>query len=49
MIDDEQMVRKIVRKMLERSGHDVWNQRPEVSKWAKAKLLAGALAARWLG
>ena len=23
LIDDEQMVRKIVRKMLERSGHDV--------------------------
>ena len=29
-------------------GFDVWNQRPEVSKWAKAKLMLGAVARRWM-
>ncbi len=29
---------------IERSGYDVWARRPEVSKWAKGKLLAGAVA-----
>jgi len=28
---------------IERAGYDVWARRPEVSKWEKAKLLAGAV------
>jgi squalene synthase HpnC len=31
---------------IERANYDVWTRRPEVSKWAKAKLLLGA-ATRW--
>jgi squalene synthase HpnC len=31
---------------IERSGYDVWSRRPEVTKYQKAKLLAGALAGR---
>jgi hypothetical protein len=32
----------------ERIGYDVWTRRPEVSKWAKGKLLLGAAARRYL-
>jgi squalene synthase HpnC len=33
---------------VERIDFDVWSRRPEVTKWAKAKLLAGAVARRFL-
>jgi squalene synthase HpnC len=33
---------------IERIGYDVWARRPEVSKWEKLKLLAGAVARRFL-
>jgi squalene synthase HpnC len=33
---------------VERAGYDVWAHRPEVSKWAKGKLLLGAVARGWL-
>jgi squalene synthase HpnC len=33
---------------IERVGYDVWKQRPEVSKWEKLKLLAGAVVRRFL-
>ena len=32
---------------IEKIDYDVWARRPEVSKWAKGKLLLGALARRW--
>jgi squalene synthase HpnC len=35
-------------KAIERIDFDVWARRPEVSKWAKGKLLLGAMARRWL-
>ena len=34
---------------IERIGYDVWARRPEVGKWAKARLLLGAIARRYLG
>jgi squalene synthase HpnC len=34
---------------VERVGYDVWKSRPEVGKWEKAKLLAGAVARRVTG
>jgi phytoene/squalene synthetase len=34
---------------IEHIGYDVWSQRPEVSKWAKARLLFAALASRAWG
>jgi squalene synthase HpnC len=34
---------------IEKIDYDVWARRPEVSKWAKGKLLLGALARRCLG
>jgi squalene synthase HpnC len=34
---------------IERAGYNVWQTRPVLSKWDKARLLAGALARRWLG
>jgi squalene synthase HpnC len=36
-------------RAIERVGYDVWSRRPEVSKFEKAKLLAGAVARRVLG
>jgi squalene synthase HpnC len=38
----------ILRK-IERAGYNVWQTRPVLSKLDKARLLAGALARRWLG
>src|SRR5713101_9284510 len=38
----------ILRK-IERVGYNVWQTRPALSKWDKTRLLAGALARRWLG
>jgi squalene synthase HpnC len=37
----------ILRK-IERVGYNVWQIRPALSKWDKTRLLAGALARRWL-
>jgi squalene synthase HpnC len=37
----------ILRK-IERVGYNVWQTRPALSKWDKTRLLAGALARRWL-
>ncbi|MBX9626833.1 MAG: squalene synthase HpnC [Gemmataceae bacterium] len=34
---------------IERRGYDVWKQRPEVGKWEKVKLLAGAVGRRVTG
>jgi phytoene/squalene synthetase len=34
---------------VERAGYDVLTRRPEVGKAAKARLLAGAVARRWMG
>lgn len=31
-----------------RQNYDVWSRRPEVSKWAKGKLLLGAVVRKWL-
>jgi squalene synthase HpnC len=38
----------ILRK-IEQLGYNVWQTRPELSKWDKARLLARAWAGRWLG
>jgi squalene synthase HpnC len=38
----------ILRK-IERVGYNVWQTRPVLSKWDKARLLAGAIGHRWLG
>jgi squalene synthase HpnC len=38
----------ILRK-IERVGYNVWQTRPVLSKWDKARLLAGALGRKWLG
>ena len=38
----------ILRK-IERVGYNVWQTRPVLSKWDKARLLAVALGRRWLG
>jgi squalene synthase HpnC len=37
----------ILRK-IDRAGYNVWQTRPVLSKWDKARLLAGTLARRWL-
>ena len=37
----------ILRK-IERAGYNVWQTRPVLSKWDKARLLAAALGRRWL-
>src|SRR4051794_19476724 len=34
---------RAILRAVERVGYDVWKARPEVGKWAKAKLLAGAV------
>lgn len=34
---------RAVLRAVERQGYDVWTRRPEVSKWEKVKLLAGAV------
>ncbi len=34
-------------KQIERLDYDVWTRRPEVSKWLKGRLLAGALMKHW--
>src|SRR5262245_352355 len=39
---------RAILKAIERIDYDVWSRRPEVTKWAKAKLLLTALAKRWL-
>lgn len=33
---------------IERQDYDVWSRRPEVSKWAKGKLLLGAVVRKWV-
>jgi squalene synthase HpnC len=38
---------RAILRAIERIGYDVWAQRPEVSKWAKAKLLLGAVVRNW--
>jgi len=40
---------RAILRAVERVGYDVWAQRPEVTKWGKAKLMAGALAGRLVG
>ena len=37
---------RAILQAIERIDYDVWKQRPEVSKWRKARLLLGALASR---
>lgn len=38
---------RAILRAVERVGYDVWTTRPEVTKWEKARLAAGAFA-RWL-
>src|SRR5260370_13519476 len=38
----------ILRK-IERVGYNVWQTRPALNKWAKARLLAAAVGRQWLG
>jgi squalene synthase HpnC len=40
---------RAILRAVERTGYDVWRQRPEVSKWEKGKLLLGALVRSSLG
>ena len=49
-IDVELFIRggEAILRAIEREGYDVWTRRPEVSKWAKAKLLVGAVAKKVL-
>ena len=37
-----------VLRKIERVGYNVWQTRPVLSKWDKARLLAAALGRRWL-
>ena len=48
-IDVELFIRggEAVLTAIERQRYDVWTQRPVVSKWKKAELLARAIAGRW--
>jgi squalene synthase HpnC len=39
---------RAILRAVERLGYDVWKRRPEVSKWEKLKLMAGAVARRFL-
>jgi squalene synthase HpnC len=39
---------RAILRAIHHADYDVWTQRPEVSKWEKLKLLAGAVARRWL-
>ena len=39
---------RAILRAVETVGFDVWNQRPEVSKWAKAKLMVGAVVRRFI-
>src|SRR5262249_21832596 len=39
---------RAILQAIERIDYDVWTQRPEVSKWAKGKLLLGAVARKFL-
>ena len=39
---------RAILRAVENVGFDVWNQRPEVSKWAKAKLMVGAVVRRFI-
>ncbi|HEY1190822.1 MAG TPA: squalene synthase HpnC [Gemmata sp.] len=45
-VDVELFIRggEAILNAIEGQGYDVWTRRPEVSKWAKAKLLLGAVA-----
>ena len=40
---------RAILRAIEGIGYDVWSRRPEVSKWAKARLLLGAVARRVVG
>ena len=50
-VDVELFVRggEAILRAIERANYDVWTRRPEVSKWAKGKLLLGAMGKRVLG
>jgi squalene synthase HpnC len=50
-IDVELFIRggQAILRAIEKIDYDVWARRPEVSKWAKGKLLLGAVARKCLG
>lgn len=39
---------RAILRAIERNGYDVWSRRPEVTRWEKVKLLAGAAGRRFL-
>ncbi len=39
---------RAILQAIERIDFDVWDRRPEVSKWQKLKLLGGAMLSRWM-
>jgi squalene synthase HpnC len=39
---------RAILRAIERQGYDVWSRRPEVGKWEKVKLLAGAAGRRFM-
>lgn len=49
-VDVELFVRggRATLRAIEKNGYDVWSRRPEVGKWAKARLLLGAVARSFL-